>query len=120
MACLAGVFGKIAFSDYLTHHSLSQNSLLAIRLLSFILVFLCNALMMNFFAKSMNLTNSIHAVVVNSSTNFFLTAIIAFALFGEGLSLTWLLGASLILVGLTFMNLGQEKEKEKEKNKKRE
>jgi len=39
--------------------------------------------------------------------------VIAFLLFSEVLSVMWCFGASLILVGVALMNLGQEREKTK-------
>ena len=44
-----------------------------LRAISFGLIFLSNAFMWNFFVKSMNYASSIEAVVVNSTTNFFLS-----------------------------------------------
>jgi hypothetical protein len=80
-ASLASVFGKMAVNS--THiQGLMEYFPLVIspevitnflRLVSFALIFACNALMWNFFAKSLDCTNSIQAVVVNTATNFFVT-----------------------------------------------
>eukprot|EP01116_Phalansterium_solitarium_P007260 TRINITY_DN19844_c0_g1_i1.p1 TRINITY_DN19844_c0_g1~~TRINITY_DN19844_c0_g1_i1.p1 ORF type:complete len:165 (-),score=12.48 TRINITY_DN19844_c0_g1_i1:44-538(-) len=79
---------------------------LSSRVVFFILGLLANALMMNFFAKSMNLSTTLSATVINSSVNYFCTAVLGYAIFGEALSTTWWAGASLVLVGVFLIARG--------------
>lgn len=67
------------------------------------MVFVSNALMWTLFTKSMNLSNSVTATVINSGVNYFSSAVFGLLLFGETLSLKWWAGSSLILLGLFIM-----------------
>jgi len=51
----------------------------------------------------MNYSSSVLATVVNSSTNFFSSALLGHLLFAEPLPLTWWFGATLIIGGLFFL-----------------
>lgn len=48
-----------------------------LRIISFVCIFICNALMFNFFVKAMNFTSTVNAVVTNFSFNFFLSVVIS-------------------------------------------
>ncbi len=67
--------------------------------------------------KSMNLSTSLSATVVNTSLNYFFTvsfpsyslivkALFGLLIFGESLPIGWWMGASLILIGLFLINKG--------------
>eukprot|EP01102_Stenamoeba_stenopodia_P005944 TRINITY_DN16655_c0_g1_i1.p2 TRINITY_DN16655_c0_g1~~TRINITY_DN16655_c0_g1_i1.p2 ORF type:complete len:157 (-),score=38.76 TRINITY_DN16655_c0_g1_i1:50-520(-) len=141
-AALASVFGKLAFDSTLVrgvlHRYVSEQSPVEIyffphttisleileyglRALCFACLLISNAVMMNAFVKSMALTSSINATMINSSFNYFVTALFGFFLFGEKLTLQWWIGGFCILIGLYIVNLGiqHEEQKKKENQKKR-
>lgn len=83
---------------------------------SFGLIFLCNALMVNFSSKSLDLCSSaVLAVVTSTGLNFFFSAAFGFLFFDEPLNLQWAAGASFILVGLWFINAAAKEGNEKPK-----
>jgi drug/metabolite transporter (DMT)-like permease len=137
-AALASVFGKLAFDsqvilttissssvDSFLSSSLSPNGVTleklsyVLRALSFGLVIGTNALMMNFFVKSMSLTSSINATMINSSVNFFISAFLGCLLFGEALTMTWWIGGGFILIGLYVINHGMRREAREAEQKKK-
>jgi hypothetical protein len=67
------------------------------------MLFVVNGLMWTMFTKAMNLSNTVTATVINSSTNYFASALFGFVLFSEPLPFKWWLGSSLILAGLFMM-----------------
>mmetsp|Transcript_28010 Transcript_28010/g.39482 ORF Transcript_28010/g.39482 Transcript_28010/m.39482 type:complete len:147 (-) Transcript_28010:68-508(-) len=122
-AALASVFGKLAMTSLST--VLSDSSLdiknhlptiltietleLVIRVFCFAMIFVMNSIMWSFFVKSLNLaSNTVSATVINSSTNYFCSALFGFLLFREHLEESWWFGASLILIGLFLINKGNE------------
>jgi len=136
-AALASVFGKMAFDSsivmgYLQSYVSSSPHLelfsgtsvsaetiaYSLRALCFVFLLLSNAIMMNAFVKSMAKTSSINATMINSSFNYFVTALFGFFLFGEKLSLQWWIGGFCILIGLYIVNLGIQQETESKKKKK--
>ena len=134
-AALASVFGKLAFDsnivrgvlrDYVSsssHSELFSSSTsvssetleYGLRALCFAFLLLSNAIMMNAFVKSMAKTSSINATMINSSFNYFVTALCGFFLFGEKLSLQWWIGGFCILIGLYIVNLGIQHETQQKK-----
>ncbi|CAG8485433.1 6348_t:CDS:2, partial [Paraglomus occultum] len=109
-AALASVSAKL-FSDSRTlsftvyvceavYTSGCEDLIYPIRALCVGLMFLCNAAMWTFYTKALNKsTSSVKVTVVNSATNFCMTAILGHLLFNEALHLQWWLGASLIVTG---------------------
>ncbi|ORX49988.1 hypothetical protein BCR36DRAFT_412486 [Piromyces finnis] len=86
------------------------------RLISFLCLFLCNALMWAYFTKALNVSkSSIQVTVINNATNFCLTAILGLLIFNEPLSLQWWFGASLIVTGTVLLNTEIQKTEEKKK-----
>ncbi|PKK64636.1 hypothetical protein RhiirC2_666035, partial [Rhizophagus irregularis] len=76
-----------------------------IRIFCFGSIFICNALMWTFFTKALNKSSSsLQVTVLNSATNFCMTAILGNIIFGETLSLQWWFGASLIVIGTLLVN----------------
>ncbi|ESN99695.1 hypothetical protein HELRODRAFT_185801 [Helobdella robusta] len=73
------------------------------RVSCFAFVFICNGLMWTFFTKSLQLTNSLTATIINSSVNLFLTALVGWLLFEEVLNTMWVLGSAFIVVGLVII-----------------
>jgi drug/metabolite transporter (DMT)-like permease len=130
-AAMASVFGKLAMNAEAAHilaaHYLSEEIAekigLTVRVICFGCIFLSNAIMFNLFAKAMDLLGTVQALVINTATNFFTSAVLGLLLFSEPLGWRWWLGSTFILLGVYLMNIGTqkaEKEKELEKNKKRE
>ncbi|XP_002739189.1 uncharacterized protein LOC100369684 [Saccoglossus kowalevskii] len=80
---------------------------LSMRIISFCMVFIFNAVMWTLFVKSLRkCTSSLEATVINTASNFFFSAFLGMVLFGETLSLVWWFGASLIVIGLLFIHKG--------------
>ncbi|ORX63269.1 hypothetical protein BCR32DRAFT_298486 [Anaeromyces robustus] len=91
-----------------------------LRVSSFLCLFLCNALMWAFFTKALNVSSSsIQVTVINTATNFCLTAILGYLIFNEPLSLQWWFGASLIVVGTVLLNTEIQKIEEQNKKEKK-
>jgi drug/metabolite transporter (DMT)-like permease len=82
------------------------------------LVILSNVLMWNLFVKSMHASSSIVGTVASSASNFFLSALVGFILFGEYLPLTWWAGATCILLGLYLISRGEAPKEQKKEDKK--
>jgi len=87
-AALSSVFGKIAFDSSIIPHWLNllapwilngstghhpEYLLFVLRGVCFVMIFLTNVIMINLFVKSMNLSTTSEAVVVNTACNFFFT-----------------------------------------------
>lgn len=87
-ASLSSVFGKLATDSSIVplwlskllpwlHEAISQPSydytVLGIRGICFVMIFLTNIIMINLFVKSMNRSTTSEAVVVNTACNFFFT-----------------------------------------------
>jgi len=124
-AASASVFGKLAMDSSVIHgfvQSIPNDNLFPIeqveyvlRAICFAMIFAANAFMWNFFVKSMNLSSSLNATVINSSLNYFFSAFFGYLIFGEPLSLSWWLGASLILFGVFLITNGSKKNDAKDK-----
>ncbi|KAL6061158.1 hypothetical protein QOT17_013075 [Balamuthia mandrillaris] len=97
--------------------SLLDGVVITLRLLCFGLFFLSNLLMWNMFVKSLNNTSSsLVPTVINTATNFFLSAVLAWLLFDESLSWSWAFGASFILVGLVLISRSTTEEEEEKQS----
>jgi drug/metabolite transporter (DMT)-like permease len=118
-AGLASVFGKLAMDGVwiqrfveFCHSATTMTTVVeeyagaALRAGCFGMVFVCNMVMWNFFVKSMNLSSSVTATVVNSATNFFSSALLGHLLFAEPLPAAWWLGSAFIIAGLFFLARG--------------
>ncbi|CAI2167314.1 8122_t:CDS:2 [Funneliformis geosporum] len=89
-----------------------------IRICCFGSIFICNALMWTFFTKALNKSSSsLQVTVLNSATNFCMTAVLGNIIFGETLSLQWWFGASLIVIGTLLINKSIHDRKDRMKNK---
>ncbi|XP_074646061.1 transmembrane protein 42-like [Tubulanus polymorphus] len=141
-AALSALFGKLAVAGQLTNQVcmafgyymqeewswtgfLSKtkcNSFVTYaRVGSFFAVLLCNTIMWTCFVKALRrCTSTAEATIVNTATNFLLTAVFGQIVYGETLSVLWWLGVCLILSGLVVISLGgtdlvdQEKVEENE------
>ncbi|KAK7114453.1 uncharacterized protein [Littorina saxatilis] len=100
---------KAASSDlhrFLFDQRLIVFTLLAIRGIGVLGIFVSNAVMWIFFSKSLQLCSSIVATVTNTAANFFFTACVSWVLFEEKLPVLWWCGSSLIVTGLLLVHHG--------------
>eukprot|EP01094_Clydonella_sp_ATCC50884_P001700 TRINITY_DN11279_c0_g1_i1.p2 TRINITY_DN11279_c0_g1~~TRINITY_DN11279_c0_g1_i1.p2 ORF type:complete len:141 (-),score=42.04 TRINITY_DN11279_c0_g1_i1:128-550(-) len=95
----------------LQHHSV----LVVLQAVTFLSVFLCNAMMVNLQSKALDLCPSVVAVITNSSANFFFSAVLGWLVFGEPLPLQWWCGAALISLGMALIHRSQADVEEKKK-----
>jgi drug/metabolite transporter (DMT)-like permease len=132
-AALSSVFGKLAFDSHIIPHWLHKFTpwilealsdahqeylLLGMRGFSFVMIFLSNVIMINLFVKSMNMSTTSEAVVVNTACNFFFTALFGWMLFNEPLPGMWWVGATLIILGVLMIvrsSKGSQQDKPKKK-----
>ncbi|CAG8445279.1 14719_t:CDS:2 [Funneliformis caledonium] len=131
-AALASVFAKL-FTDartfvvaqYLCNIIVNENCedilnetirVKFLRICCFGSIFICNTLMWTFFTKALNKSSSsLQVTVLNTATNFCMTAVLGNIIFGEILSLQWWIGASLIVIGTLLVNDRKDQMKNKDK-----
>lgn len=101
---------EVVSSNWLSEissHYFCENLITVIRVVFFGLMIACNAVMWTIFTKALRLcTTTLEAMVTNTASNFFFTAIFGQTLFAEQLTLLWWLGTLLILFGLLLMHRG--------------
>lgn len=97
------VITSLLKKDEILGYTIEEATQTFFRVLSFVMIFVFNAIMMNAFVKAMNLSSSVTAVVINTASNFFFTAFFGMLVFGEPLSLLWWTGACLILCGVSII-----------------
>ncbi|KAK0746567.1 hypothetical protein B0T18DRAFT_411921 [Schizothecium vesticola] len=112
-ACAAfnGVFAKLTttqltttlsqgIADFLGLSSIEAGIEVAVRCMFFGLNLLFNGIMWTLFTKALTRGHSTAQVsIVNTSSNFFITAILGFAIFSEALPPLWWLGAAMLVAG---------------------
>lgn len=64
----------------------------------------CNVAMWTLYVRSLTCLPSLQATVFNFAANFLLSGLAGFLLFGESAHFQWLLGASLIVMGITVLS----------------
>ncbi|XP_064610567.1 transmembrane protein 42-like isoform X2 [Liolophura sinensis] len=122
MGALASVGAKLALSaeeavqdvcDSMVHSSYilldvqCETVTGSIRVLSGAVLLVANILMWVFFTKSLRIcSSSVEATITNTAVNFFASGLCGFLLFHERLPPLWWCGASLIVLGLLFLNKG--------------
>ncbi|CAG8444948.1 2856_t:CDS:2 [Dentiscutata heterogama] len=75
--------------------------------------------MWNFLTKAFNKSSSsIQVTVLNSATNFCMTAILGNVIFGEALALQWWFGAGFIVFGTVLVNMSNAVVEDYDKEKK--
>lgn len=129
MAASGSVCAKLAMSADVIHakcqnlivSSLCDQTTLYIRVLFFAMIFVCNAVMWTLFTKSLQFcTSSVEATVTNTASNFLCSALFGFLLFNEALSVKWLAGSFMILIGLMLIHRGNIKSENATKERKQE
>ncbi|KAL0477579.1 hypothetical protein AKO1_015425 [Acrasis kona] len=130
-ACLSSVAGKLMFTgeqekspvgllcDQLsTTLPLSGEQLYQIfRLLSFVLNIILTVFMMGFSAQAMLHLSTLTATVINVSANFVLTAALGWLIFNEHLSMQWMIGAQIIMLGVFLIIRGESGDNQTQKKK---
>jgi drug/metabolite transporter (DMT)-like permease len=94
---------SITSADVVFGYTIDEATQTAFRVVAFAMIFVFNAIMMNAFVKAMNFASSVTAVVINTASNFFCTAVLGMLIFGEPLPLLWWAGAALILAGVAII-----------------
>ena len=119
----ASVFGKLAFSSdsiavkYISqtcHANLKISSELycsyiiyGFRALMFFIMMTVNGIMLSSMVRALHSDGSLKSTVITTSVNFVATAIFAYLLFSEDLSMTWWVGAFFIFLGVYFVQKGK-------------
>jgi drug/metabolite transporter (DMT)-like permease len=86
---------------------------LTFRVIFFVLMLVCNALMMSNFLVALEKQGSLMVVIVSSSINMILTGIFGLCLLGENVKDNWFVGAFLMSVGVTLIAISQDVKNEK-------
>ena len=76
---------------------------LGARAVALTLMLAFNALMVSLFVRSLHRSGTTIATVLNTASNFLVSALIGWAVFGESLTLQWFCGASLIVAGVLIV-----------------
>lgn len=90
---LSGVAGKLSVSD-------SVSLALYFRVLTFLSNGYCTAQMWRYYLKALALGSTPTCQVINTATNFIVSAAVGFAVFGEEVNAMWCFGATLVVCGL--------------------
>jgi drug/metabolite transporter (DMT)-like permease len=86
---------------------------LTFRVIFFVLMLGCNALMMSNFLVALEKKGSLMVVIVSSSINMILTGIFGLCLLGEIVKDNWFAGAFLMSIGVTLIAISQDTKNEK-------
>ena len=117
----ASMFGKLAFahdnplSVYIgllcTYMGWSafgcEVSILILNITCFGIMISLNAAMIATFLKALESSSSVFVTVVSSAVNYILTAAVGASLFDEAVGSKWLLGSSLVCIGLCIVTYSQ-------------
>lgn len=69
--------------------------------------------MWGLFTRALTLASStVRVSVINTSTNFFITAVMSALVFGESLPGLWWLGAAMLVAGSVIVGMREEEEKD--------
>lgn len=105
-AALASLLTKITLipedliHQLLPHLSSSIYFQYATRLISLLSIFAANAVMWLLFSKALNASHSSHIpTALNASSNFLFSGLLGWLVFGEQVSLKWICGMLLVLLG---------------------
>ncbi|SBT77264.1 conserved Plasmodium protein, unknown function [Plasmodium ovale] len=117
---LASVFFKKASDiSFFKNASIAVNPSwiveICLRLIYLFLFFIFNMLMIKYYILLMKSYSAFIATILNFSLNFFLSAIFGTLFFNEKRNIFWVLGASLIFLGLFLIMADTENEENKKK-----
>ncbi|CAH1155634.1 unnamed protein product [Phaedon cochleariae] len=105
-ASSASIFGKISGLPIFEGN-------FTFRIPFFICMLVCNGGVWTFFVKALQLTNSLSATVISSATNYVISAVAGFLIFGEFTSLWWWSGMFLIILGVLLIVADESKKEVK-------
>lgn len=97
LACIGSVFAKWAFGD-ISFDDIYNFKIVAIRLISLFCMIYFNTKGLTLFIENLKEVSTPIGVVLNTSGNILSSGLIGYLL-GETLTLNWILGASLIMIG---------------------
>lgn len=127
LASIAAVFGKLAVSNdeldtmlSLVTHRINNFGVVfyVIKVIMIIIMVLVNMVMWTTFTKALNhCKTTIEATVLNTASNFLLTAAIGATLFDENVNFLWFLGLIMITVGLVMIKMGEEMSRNRKRKK---
>ncbi|KAK8811410.1 hypothetical protein WA158_003144 [Blastocystis sp. Blastoise] len=87
----------------------SNSTFLSIlQVISFVINILLSSLSMTFYVKSMGIIGSLTATVISTGLNFVLSGIAGWFIYNEKLTLTWLSGGAIMLIGISFVVFDQD------------
>ena len=117
IAASCGLLGKLGLdSDQTDHLGLDTVTEMVVRSLFIILTLVLNSAMITVYTKALSLANvAAEASLLNTASNMLVTAMLSYFIFSEHLSLQWVLGAGLVLVGMTILLLEDDENKHHEK-----
>lgn len=93
---LSGAVGKMSVTD---DHSLG----VIVRVLFFAANGVCTAQMWRYYLKSLSLGPTAICQVLNTGTNFAVSALVGIVFFGETITTLWLVGAMMVVAGLAII-----------------
>ncbi|XP_063925958.1 transmembrane protein 42 [Zophobas morio] len=103
-ASAASIFGKLSGLPMF-------EGLFIVRVLFFIFMLICNAGVWTLFVKALqNVESSLTATVISAASNYCMSAITGFFIFGEITTLIWWSGMFIIITGLLLIVTDQPKE----------
>ncbi|KAM3065769.1 hypothetical protein ACMFMG_010005 [Clarireedia jacksonii] len=126
-ACAAfnGVFAKLTTTQLTTSFAESVASFFGlgegekvveygVRGIFFLLNLLFNGIMWTLFTKALARgTSTVQVSIINTSSNFMITAVLGFIIFSESLPPLWFVGAALLVAGNVIIGRREEEEKDK-------
>jgi multidrug transporter EmrE-like cation transporter len=106
-ASLNPMFLKLAFAE-----NYQASNLPLLKYTFFICFALSNIFMWFFHSKAMQASDStIKAVVLNTGTNFVVTGLLGWLIFGEQQSFLWVIGISCIIAGISLIASDKSQQK---------
>ncbi|PQE03816.1 Transmembrane 42 protein [Rutstroemia sp. NJR-2017a BBW] len=126
-ACAAfnGVFAKLTTTQLTTSFAESVASFFGlgegekvveygVRGIFFLLNLIFNGIMWTLFTKALARgTSTVQVSIINTSSNFMITAVLGFIIFSESLPPLWFVGAALLVAGNVIIGRREEEEKDK-------
>ncbi|CAG9310741.1 unnamed protein product [Blepharisma stoltei] len=102
-AATAGAFGKFGFQSFYWGEFLYYEEL-SLKIACIIIMLVLNSLMIKFFMQSLKDLGASKATVINFTCNYMSSAVFGYLVYSEYLSLTWGLGALLMIIGVYIIS----------------
>jgi drug/metabolite transporter (DMT)-like permease len=84
-----------------------EYTVISVRITAFAFMMTCNALVVGYFLRAMELNHTVVVIVISSATNFLTSGLFGQLLFGEVVGKSWYLGSLLIIIGMCFVSYSQ-------------